>query len=110
MLDIEMEFRRGVLFIRLKGNLIETTNIKLKNEIYKIINRSGITNIVINLENINIVDDIGMNTIYEIEAVVKRKNGNLVICNMTDRLFKSKSRICLYKSQNELTALNTFNI
>lgn len=110
MLDIEMEFRRGVLFVRLKGNLIETTNIKFKNEIFKIINRSGITNIVINLENINIVNDLGMNTIYEIEALVKSKNGNLVICNMPDRLFKIKPKIYLYKSQNELTALNTFNI
>lgn len=114
MLNIDIEFRRGVLFIRLFGNLIDTTKKKLKDEVINLINRSGITNIVINLENINNIDQSGLDMLWTLKSLIEAKNGRIILCNMPREIEQSfnkdKAKIYLFESKNELTALNTFNI
>lgn len=112
MLDMDIEFRRGVLFVRTKGNLTKNKVSVFKDEVFKVINKSGINNIVINFNNIDNLDDEGIKTIYDIQELVKRNNGNLVICNMSKDIEQkiNNDHFNIYKSQNELTALNTFNI
>lgn len=113
MLNIDVEFMRGVLFIRPIGIITKETKFDFKSEIYKLINRSGITNIVINFENIKLIDQQGIDIIYEIKNMVERNEGNLVICNASRKVEEQINNIknmYLFKSKNELTALNTFNI
>lgn len=107
MLDIDIEFRRGVLFVRIIGSLIESTKNKFKNEIKNIIDRSGIINIVINLDNVDKIDNNGLNCLYELKEVIEKENGNIVICNTPVKL---ENKLFIYKTRDELTALNTFNI
>lgn len=114
MLDIDIEFRRGVLFIRLGGLLINSTKNKLRDEIITLINKSGITNIVINLKDIEAIDESGLNMIFMVKKMIESKEGNLVICNtpikVQKELLKNKMKIYLPQATNELTALNIFNI
>lgn len=114
MLDIDIEFRRGVLFIRLGGILINSTKNKLKDEAITLINKSGITNIVINLRDIESIDEPGLNMIFLVKKMIESKGGNLVICNtpikVERQLLKNKMKIYLPQTTNELTALSSFNI
>ena len=107
MLDIDIEFRRGVLFVRIIGSLVESTKNKLIGEVENLIDKSGITNIVINLDNIEKIDNNGLNSLYELKKVIERENGNIVICNAPVKL---ENKIFMYKTRDELSALNTFNI
>lgn len=114
MLDIDIEFRKGVLFIRLKGKLIESTKDILKDEVISLINGSGITNIVINLDNIDSIDEEGLNMIYLLKKIIESKNGSLVICNtpitIEKKLIHNKMKRYILEATNELTALKIFNI
>lgn len=114
MLDIDIEFRRGVLFIRLGGLLINSTKNKLRDEVITLINKSGITNIVINLKDIEAIDEPGLNMIFMVKKMIESKSGNLVICNtpikVEKELLKNKMKIYLPQTANELTALNAFII
>lgn len=107
MLDIDVEFRRGVLFVRVIGSLINDTKNKFKQEIENLISISGITNIVVNLDNIINMDKTGLESLYELKNVVEGENGNIVVCNVP---LKLENKIGIYKTIDELTALNTFNI
>ena len=73
MLNVEYEYRKGILFIRLYGQLTQNSLKKIKNEIINIIDRSGVTNIVFNLKNIIRVDNYGLKEIYEIYQNIKKK-------------------------------------
>lgn len=114
MIDIDIEFRKGVLFVRLVGKLTKEANIKFKEELITLINRSGICNIVINLENVVDIDNLGLDTLFLLKNLVEKNDGHFVICNMPlkiERLIEKRNRsLYLFKTQNELTALNAFNI
>ena len=49
MLEIDMEYRKGVLFIRLIGELIESTIPVLEQEVTHVMKDYGIGNIVFNV-------------------------------------------------------------
>ena len=52
MLDINMECRKGILFIRLGGELTKETVGKLNTEVTELVKEAGIRNIVFNVENL----------------------------------------------------------
>lgn|SRR5574344_1666791 len=114
MLDIDIEFRKGVLFIRLKGKLIDSTKDILKEEVISLMNGSGIANIVINLDNIESIDEKGIDMIYLLKTIVESKQGSLVICNtpmiIENKLIHNKMKSYILEATNELTALKIFNI
>ena len=73
MLDFDIEFRRGVLFIRIIGSLINETKNKFKKEVENLINISGITNIVINLDNMDVMDENGLYSLNELRKIFFKK-------------------------------------
>ncbi|MBR2840855.1 MAG: hypothetical protein IKF01_03180 [Bacilli bacterium] len=81
MLDIDIDSRYGILFVRLFGKLNKYTMFKLKDEVMFLIENAGINNIVINIQNLYDMDKEGI--------------------NMLKRCYKSctKSLICINYSQ-----------
>ena len=73
MLKVDYEFRKGILFIRLYGQLTNNNLQNIQNEIINIIDKSGVTNIVFNLKNIIRIDNYGLKEIYEIYQKIKKK-------------------------------------
>lgn len=80
MLHIEFEFRKGILFLRLFGELTVRTLHKLKEEVEDIIENSGICNIVINLKSIIRMDRVGIYGLYE-EYLNRKDSGLFMLCN-----------------------------
>lgn len=80
MLHIEFEFRKGILFLRLFGELTIRTLHQLKEEVEDIIENSGIYNIVINLKSIIRIDRVGIYGLYE-EYLARKQEGIFMICN-----------------------------
>ena len=60
MLGINMEFRKGILFVRLKGVLDRYTLQNFKNEVSDLIKTKGIKYLVMNLNHLDYIDDVGM--------------------------------------------------
>lgn len=109
MLDIILEFRKGILFIRLKGVITKNTTFKLKEEVVKIINDSGINHIVFNLEETNYIDMKGISNLFYIYEIAKKNNGICYICSLNEKI-KNKiknSRLLnyIYEIETELDVL-----
>ena len=50
MLNVGTEFRKGILFVRLKGHLNKDTISKLNKRVTKVVKDNGIRNIVFNFK------------------------------------------------------------
>lgn len=81
MLRINFEFRKGIFFIRLIGNLnnqnYKKDDIKLK----KLIIENKFKYIVINTNYLNKVDLDGLNYLLEIFYITTKNESNLIICD-----------------------------
>ena len=66
MLKINLEFRKGILFIRLKGNLNQLTYQSMKDYLIPIIKDNGIKYIVFNLAYLKSIDGYGKESIKEV--------------------------------------------
>ena len=54
MLSVGTEFRKGIFFVRLKGDLNKNTIYKLNEKVTNIVRENGIKNIVFNFEKLNL--------------------------------------------------------
>ena len=73
MLKVLMEYRRGVLFVRLYGLFNDTTLDTFNNDVKEVVIKAGIKYVVL---NINGVDEISSNAIKEIKRLRKTINSN----------------------------------
>lgn len=115
MLDINMQFHKGVLFIRLKGELNENTVDKLSNEVTNFIKENGIGNTVYNIEKLNQIDYYGIKALLNNYDICKKNKGKSLVCGMQDGLVKHRiknSRLLnyMYETSDELSALNVINL
>ena len=63
MLDIDMEFKQGILIVRLKGVLNGDTSNLLKSDMEMVIKNNGIKYVLLNLKNLSFIDEYGFEII-----------------------------------------------
>ena len=88
MLKINMEFSKGILFIRLKGDLN-------KNTIKGIIDRD-FKYIVLNIDNMYSIDSYSIEYINKLYKIINNTSGKMVICdkfNISRKLLKDIPKI-----------------
>lgn len=115
MLDIDKQFYKGILFVRLSGVLDKNTTSKLKEQVSKIIKNNGIRNIVFNITNLSSIDCYGINALLYNYEISRDNNGNTLICGLKDDAVKRRienSRLLnyMYETSNELSAINVINL
>jgi len=81
MLEINFEFRKGIFFIRLIGNLHNKSYQKEENNLKNLIISNQFKYIVINTNYLEQVDLDGLNYLLEIFYLTKTNKSNLVICD-----------------------------
>lgn len=92
MLDINMEFKQGILLVRLKGLLNGDTVGILKKDLEMIIKDNGIKYVLINLKNLSYVDYYGLEAIKQSYKQITANNGKLIICGINN-LFENNNII-----------------
>lgn len=111
MLTINLEFRKGILFIRLKGKLNKDTVYKLNKRVIKLVKENGIRNTVINTSNLKQIDMKGINSLYYLYETVKDNNGTSMLCGVSDKMQKIFKKAHMFKYMlNIETELDSFNI
>ena len=114
MLNVGTEFRKGILFVRLKGHLNKDTIDKLNKRVTKVVKENGIRNIVFNFSNLKSIDVKGINAIFYNYELCKKNEGRSLMCGNNDNIRKKlkKSRLVnyIYETSNELTALKILNL
>ena len=114
MLEIGLEFARGILFIRLKGRLDTNDCQELNDCLDKMINEKGLKYFILNLEELSYIDEKGIKIIVDRYFDVVLHDGKLVICGFVDKYLKNIEIKNIFNSiehtSNELTALKLINI
>ena len=79
MLKTLMEFRKGILFVRLYGTLsFDTINI-FKKEVKDTIINMGIKYVVLNINNLDSISKDGVLEIKKLEKIINKLEGNFFI-------------------------------
>lgn len=115
MLDINIEFHKGILFIRLNGYLNKSTIDKLNKEVINFIKENGISNIVYNVSSLKQIDCYGINALLSSYEICKSNKGKSLLCGMDDTVVKHRiknSRLLnyMYEASDELSAINVINL
>lgn len=115
MLDINMEFKRGILFIRLEGSLNIKNVGKFENEVIPIILKQEIKYVVINLDKLLFLDIRGVSSLLNLDEIVRSFGGKTTLCSLTNNevrklIHKYNIESLFYETNNELTALGVMKI
>ena len=114
MLNVGTEFRKGILFVRLKGHLNKDTIDKLNKRVTKVVKENGIRNIVFNFSNLKSIDVKGINAIFYNYELCKKNEGRSLLCGNNDNIRKKlkKSRLVnyIYETPDELSAMKILNL
>lgn len=115
MLKIDMEFKRGILFVRLEGNLNKQNIEKFNNDVIPVVLKHGLKYIVVNLDKVNSIDIDGIESLMELNEIVSRWDGKTTLCSLTNKQVKSTLKQSdysnmFYETSNELTALGVMRI
>ena len=114
MLNIKTEFRKGILFVRLKGHLNKDSINKLNKKVTNIVKTNGIRNIVFNFSNLKSIDIKGINTIFYNYELCKNNEGVSMFCgnndNIRNKLKKSRLINYVYEVHDELSAMRILSL
>lgn len=114
MLNINLEFVRGMLFVRLEGVLDNNTYTKLSDCLDTMIHDKGLRYFIINLEELDYIDNNGIQTIIDRYFDVVLHDGRLVICGYRKQALREIKLDNIFeqieRSTNELGALKLINI
>ena len=104
MLEINFEFRKGIFFMRMIGELCDEKYYKETEKIKELILYNKFKYIVINTNYLEKVDLNGLNNLLEIFYITKNINSNLVICDKNN-IFKRLLNNNFPTIQDELEVL-----
>lgn len=114
MLTINTEFRKGIMFVRLKGELTKDTVNKLDKKVTKIVEENGICNIVFNVSDLKVIDYKGINRLLYNYELCKSNQGKILLCgnnyNIKSKLKKSRLLNYIYEISDELCAMKIINM
>lgn len=114
MLTVTTEFRKGILFVRLKGHLTKDTVNKLNKKVTRIVKENGIRNIVFNLSNLKSIDMKGINALLYNYELCKSNDGISLLCGNNDKiqgkLKRSRLINYIYEITDELSAIKILNL
>ena len=79
MLKVLMEFRKGVLFVRLYGDFNDQSLDTFNKEVKEVIISSGIKYVVLNVRNLDSITNEGVTEIKRLRKILKKTNGELFL-------------------------------
>ena len=111
MLDLNVQFIKGILIIRVKGNLTNDTSYILENSFNKVLKKSDSKYILLNLKDVEIIDKEGIRTVKRCFYKILKNGGKFMIYGM-DEKFKDdvKNNMNLYQINDERTAHRIVNL
>ena len=114
MLNIDTEYKRGILFVRLQGVLNKDTSVKLNKLLECAIIKAGIKYLMINFEQLVSIDEIGLEVINKNCLLLINNEGKLLTCGYNNKISliieNSSFNNLIYKTNNEVGAFNIISI
>jgi len=110
MLKMDLEYERGILFIRLKGTLNRRSVYKINNYIVPVLSKHKIKKVIYNLSELKSIDESGIDAILNTKCVVKRNKGKVYLCEVNKEILLKIKRLHIKITSSELTALKLIEV
>ena len=102
LIDTDIEFRKGVLFIRINNTLKEKGYLASSNAIKELVSQIGIKYLVINFNEESVDNDFKLKLIINNYEYLKKISGKLLLCGNID--ISLCNNLYIDKIDNELEA------
>lgn len=107
---MDLEYCKGVLFVRLDGNLTRRNTYRINNYLAPVVAKHRIKYLVYNLFSVLKIDDAGIDAILRTKHAIKNNHGSIYLCEVPEHLRKEIKRLRMKETQSELTALNLLKV
>lgn len=104
MLKVDMEYEKGILYVRLKGTLERKVSYKINNYIVPTVLKHKIKYLVFNLMELSDIDISGMDSLLNTKCAIKTNKGKICLCDVSDELRLKIKKLKIKIASNELAA------
>ena len=98
---MDLEYNKGILFVRLKGNLNRRSSYKLNNYLLPVLLKHKIKYLVYNLYELNTVDEAGIDAILNTKCAIKSNKGKICLCEVSKEIKKLVKRLRIKSVEDE---------
>ncbi|CAI6061634.1 Anti-sigma F factor antagonist [Paenibacillus sp. JJ-100] len=113
-LNVNMEHHRGILIVRLSGELDHHTADMVRMQMDEAIQRRQCEHLVLSLKDLQFMDSSGLGVILGRYKLIKNKGGKMVICDVNPSVYRLLEMSGLFKImpiyENEGTALSGLEV
>lgn len=100
-----LEYNKGVLFVRLSGYVNHDLSYKINNFLVPKILEKGIKYLVFNLYEVDDIDEFGLDALLNVKCAIKTNKGKICLCEINEYLNSKIKLLKIIKVKNELNAL-----
>ncbi|MEI2280426.1 anti-sigma F factor antagonist [Paenibacillus polysaccharolyticus] len=113
-LNMDMEHHRGILIVRLSGELDHHTADMVRMQMDEAIQRRQCEHLVLSLKDLEFMDSSGLGVILGRYKLIKNKGGKMVVCDVNPPVYRLLEMSGLFKImpiyENEGTALSGLEV
>lgn len=106
MLYMFLEHNKGILFVRLEGNLIRETSYKINSYLIPVIIKQKIKKIVININKLEKIDLTGYEALINLRDASKEVRGEIYFSNNNEKHDQLLNKLHVNKVNNDELIFN----
>lgn len=110
MLKVDMEYEKGILYVRLKGVLDRKVCYKINNYVVPVVLKHKVKYLVFNLYDLEGIDESGLDALLNVKCAIRTNKGKICLCEVSDFLREKMKRLRMRVASNELAAYKLINI
>ena len=110
MFQMDLEYNKGILFVRLKGNLTKKKTYEINNYLVPVLLKHKIKYLVFNLFELKDIDESGLDALLNTKCAIRTNKGKICLCEVSDELRGKMKRLRINIASNELLALKLIEV
>ena len=103
MLKMDLEYQKGILFIRLDGNLNRKNSYKINNYLVPVITKHKIKYVIYNLDKLKSIDESGIDALLNTKCKVRKNKGKIFLCKVNNDISWKLKRLRIKILSSEKT-------
>ncbi len=114
-MEISSEFRKGILFVRLKGKFLSEEMEKFRTEVIEKIETCGLRSVVFTIDELTEIDLKGIHSMFYVYEMCNKNAGKVLLCELYespvfDRMRKNRIFNYVHLIKNELEAFEVIQV
>lgn len=110
MLKMDMQYIRGILFVRLGGVLTRKNTYKINNYLVPVLLKHKIRYLVYNLYELDGIDESGVDALLNTKCAIRANKGKICLCEVSEGMKGQLKRLRIKNVQDERCVFDLIKI